>query len=136
MKDIICRPVTDEDLVELSEWYTHRKWRIPPNPNVLPESGYVAELDGKLLSVIWLYITNSGVGIVDWVATNPNSGTIGIRSLQKVLKYTENLANTKLNTFIHFTHNDKLSKFFNKKCGFKADGKVNINYKVLSQAEV
>lgn len=135
MKDVVCRPIQDDDLLEVSEWYTYRKWRVPPNPNILPKSAYVAEKDGKLLSVIWLYITNSGIGIIDWVATNPRSGTLGIRSLKNLLKYTEELADKDLNTFIHFTHNDKLSKFFSKKCGFKEDGKVNINIRVFNRAE-
>jgi hypothetical protein len=135
VKDVICRPIEDGDLLEVSEWYTHRKWRVPPNANILPKSAYVAEKEGQLLSIIWLYVTNSGIGIIDWVATNPHSGTLGIRSLKKVLKYAEDIVGNDLNTFIHFTHNDKLSRFFSRKCGFKEDGKVNINIKVFNRAE-
>jgi len=133
-KDTVVRDLTDEDMVEIVEWFKERKWRTPPASHALPGTAFVAERNGKLLSVVWLYVTNSGVGILDWVATNPEAGASGIVSLKKVLKYIETVVGDKMSTFIHFTHNDKLAKFFNKKCGYKNDGKVNISIKVLERS--
>lgn len=134
LKDITVRDLADEDMVEIVEWFKHRKWRVPPASHALPGTAYVAEQHGKLLSVVWLYLTNSGVGILDWVATNPESGPNGIISIKKVLKHIEGLVEDNLTTFIHFTHNDRLATFFNKKCGYKNDGKVNISIKVLERS--
>jgi hypothetical protein len=138
IKDIKVRDLTDDDMLEVTSWYVDRRWAYPPNPDILPQTAYVAELDGKLLAVIWLYVTNSRLGILDWVATSPKSGHRGIVAVKKIVDYIEELATVDgqgtLNTLIHFTHNDKLASYFNKKCGFKDNDKVNTNVKVLKPA--
>lgn len=132
LNDVTVRHLEDDDMVEVSGWFSERKWRVPPQKEMLPETAYVAEWDGKLLSVIWLYVTNSGICILDWVATNPKYPIRGIRSLKKVTEFAEEVAmKVDKRAFIHFTHNDKLAKHLNKKCGFKNDGKVNISIKLL-----
>ena len=82
MKDVIIRLIQDEDLPEVSEWFTARKWPVPPAGKMLPDTGYVAERvsDGQLLAVAWFYLTNSQVGIIDWIATNPKEAGNGLDS--------------------------------------------------------
>lgn len=126
MKNVTIRLIQDEDLVEISEWFAARKWPVPPSGKMLPESGYVAEKDGKLLSVAWFYLTNSQVGIVDWIATSPTAGATGIISLIKLLEHIEEISNGTTNVFMHFTPNDKLARFLKKKCGFKVTEKANV----------
>lgn len=131
LKNVIVRDLVEDDMVEISEWFVGRKWKVPPANHILPGTAYVAERNGDLICVVWLYITNSGLGILDWVATKPNAGPIGLLSIKKVLNYIEEVTGDKLTAFAHFTHNDKLATFFNKKCGYKNTGKVNMSVKLL-----
>lgn len=126
MKDVIVRLIQDEDLVEVSEWFVARKWTVPPAGKMLPDSGYVAEQNGRLLAVAWFYLTNSQVGIVDWIATNPQTTTLGLRSVIKLLDHIEEISKERTNVFIHFTPNDKLAAFLKRKCGFKVTEKANV----------
>lgn len=138
LKDIIVRDLTEEDMVEVSSWFTDRKWSMAPAPGILPASAYVAELDGELLSVAWMYITNSGLAFVDWIATNPKSGVRGIISVQKVFKYIDKLiARTgNIRACVSYTHNDKLAKYMSKKCGYNLDNtKVNILTRTYKEGE-
>lgn len=126
MKGVTIRLIEDDDLLEVSEWFAARKWPVPPSGKMLPESGYVAEKDGKLLSVAWFYLTNSQVGIVDWIATNPDAGATGLISIISLLRYIEDISEGRTNVFMHFTPNDKLARFLKKKCGFKIADKSNV----------
>ena len=123
IKDIKVRPITDDDMVEISEWFVKRKWSKPPSGGMLPETGYVAEENGKMLSVGWLYVTNSSVGIIDWVATAPDVGILGLISIKPLLRYIEEVTkgaeHQGVNNFLYFTSNEKLAKYIKKKCGFK-----------------
>jgi len=120
MKDITVRGLVEEDLVEVSQWFINRKWFAPPNGKILPEdTGYVAEIDGRLLSVAWLYITNSHIGIIDWIATNPESGTMGLKSIKKLLDYIEEVSRENITTYMHFTSNERFAKYIGKNCRFK-----------------
>ncbi len=116
-------------MLEISEWFAARKWPLPPvgGSKMLPETGYVAVKDGKLMSVAWLYITNSQIGIVDWIATSPAAGTKGLISVIKLISYIEEISVGRTNFFMHFTPNDKLARFLKRKCGFKiSETGVNI----------
>ncbi len=129
MKNVTIRLITDDDFPEISEWFSARKWPVPPSGKTLPETGYVAldTASNRLLSVAWLYITNSDVGIVDWIATAPEAGAKGLISVIDLLGYIEGISAGRCNVFMHFTPNDKLAKFLKRKCGFKiAETGVNI----------
>lgn len=125
LKNIEVRGLTDEDMPEVTEWFATRKWRVPPAGQMLPKTGYVATKGGQLLSVAWLYITNSQVAIIDWIATSPERGYVAIASVKKLLATIETEA-AGATVFMHFTPNDKLAKFLDKKCGFKTTEKANV----------
>ncbi len=134
LKDIKVREITDDDFLVVSEWFSARNWRMPPARDILPPLAYVAELDGRLLSVVWVYVTNCGLALLDWYATNPESGNTGIISVKYLTKYVIAVMEESETTTacISYTHNDKLADYLDKKCGFKKDKtKVNMCYKRL-----
>ncbi len=140
MKNVLIRDITDDDMPEISEWFAARKWTVPPGGKTLPETGYVAvdSVSNRLLSVAWLYITNSDVGIVDWIATAPESGAKGLISVIDLLEFIEGVSVSRCNVFMHFTPNAKLARFLKRKCGFKiAETGVNIctRRRPLSEAQ-
>lgn len=127
LKGITVRQLQDEDMVEVSEWFAKRNWNSPPQGQMLPSTGYVAVKEGKLLSVAWLYITNSAMGIVDWIATSPDAGFRGIASLENLINYIEDISKETTTSYFHFTPNDKLAKYLKRKCRFKiAETGVNL----------
>jgi len=134
LKDITIRELTEDDFLEVSRWFSARKWSHAPAKDILPPLAYVAELDGVLLSVVWVYVTNCGLVLLDWFATNPESGSRGIISVKKLTKYVVGVMEESGTTTacISYTHNDKLAEYLDKKCGFKKDSmKVNMCYKRL-----
>lgn len=134
LKDIKIRQLTDEDMVEVSSWFSDRKWKHGPAPKSLPPTAYVAEVGGKLLSVVWVYVTNSGLALADWIATNPRAGTKGIISVKHLFSRLDQilLASGNVSICISFTHNDKLAKYLEKRCGYKRDKtKVNMSYRYI-----
>lgn len=126
LKDIRVRPITDDDFPEISEWFVKRRWSVPPVGKMLPETGYVAVSGEKLLAVAWLYITNSQVGIIDWIATNPEAGIAGLVSVKKLVEYMEAVSAGSANVFMHFTPNDKFARYLKGKCRFKITEKANV----------
>ena len=131
LKNTTVRQLTDEDMLEISEWFANRRWSQPPRRHMLPETGYVAEREGKLLSVAWLYITNSSIGIVDWVATSPDAGYRGLASLVNLMDHIELVSKDDTQAWLHFTGNRKLAEYLKKKCRFKI-GERDINLGVRS----
>lgn len=125
LKNIRIRMIHDDDFAEISEWFVKRKWPVPPAGKMLPESGFVAEQDGTLLSVAWLYVTNSQVGIIDWIATNPEAGPSAIISVKKLLDYIE-LVSEQTNVFMTFVPSDKFAKYLKNKCKFKITEQANV----------
>ena len=114
-------------MLEVSEWFASRKWPRPPQGAMLPETGSIAELGGRKLSLAWLSITNSSVGIVDWIATNPDAGVKGLISIKALIDHIEGISREGVSSFLHFTPNDKLALYLKKKCGFKiAEKGINL----------
>ena len=124
--ELLVRLVREEDFVELSEWFSKRKWPVPPGPDILPKTGYVAVKGDEMLSVAWLYPTTTPVAFVDWMATNPESGTLGLRSLVKVLDHIKRISDPHVSRLMFLTPNDKLTKFAEKRMKFKKTEKANI----------
>jgi hypothetical protein len=135
LRDITVRHLEDDDLVEVSEWFASRKWPYPPQGAMLPKTGFIAELNGKKLSVAWLYVTNSSVGIVDWIATNPNVGVKGLISIKKLIDHIEDISRESVASYLHFTPNEKLARYLKKNCGFKiAEKGINLCIRTAREA--
>ena len=123
---IKVRLLTDDDMVEVSGWFKDRHWKIQPTSRTLPESGYLALDDDKPVAVVWLYLTNSGIGILDWMQSKPNSGERGVFAVKKLMDYVEDISRGSIHSLIHHTPNDKLANYLKKSCGFRLAGKENM----------
>lgn len=123
---IKVRPLEDDDMVEVVGWFQDKNWKIPPTDRVLPELGYVAEEKKKPLAVAWLYVTNSGVAIVDWLATHPRAGSRGIFAVKKLIEHIEESSQGKVTALVHYTSNDKLAGFLKGRCGFEITSKAHV----------
>ena len=84
MSDLNIRELVSADMPEICEWYVKHKWPVAPGPNILPSLAYIAEVNGKPLAVIWVYLTNSSIFWYEWVATNPDVGLKAFVSLKKL----------------------------------------------------
>ncbi|TXH10656.1 MAG: hypothetical protein E6R04_04805 [Spirochaetes bacterium] len=137
LKDLKVDLIREEDFVEVSEWFVRRKWPVPPAGQMLPPSGYVAySPDGMLHAVAWLYVTNSQIGIIDWIATNPESeGMVGLVGVKKIIDHIERIA-TDISVFMHFTPNDSFARYLKGKCRFKITEKANILTRRRASLEV
>lgn len=125
IKDIIVRPVVDEDYIEISEWLKDRKWPMPPARGSLPATGYIAEENGKPLAAGFLYLTNSSIGIFDWLSTNPESGYRGLVGLKKISEYIKRVSDPEVSVILSFQGNGKLANYMSKKLGYKKVEKVD-----------
>lgn len=117
--DFLVRDINDDDLVTVSEWFARRKWPVPPSPAILPKTGYVAERNGEPVAVAWLYITNSSLGLVEWSATDPESGIVGLRGLKKVMDHIKKISEPRVKVLFQFVPNKKLAKYMEKRFGFR-----------------
>ncbi len=86
IKDVKFRLLKEADMPEVSSWFVKHKWPISPGPEILPDTAYIAEIDGVPLAVSWIYLTNSTIFWLEWVATNPNYKVKSIISLKKLSK--------------------------------------------------
>lgn len=124
VKDIIVRPIEDDDYLEIGEWMKARKWPMPPSKGALPPTGYIAEENGEKLATAFLYVTNSSVAILDWITTNPKSGFRGIVGVKKINDHVKKITEPRVQAILHFCGNDKLATYMVKKLGYKKTDKV------------
>jgi hypothetical protein len=125
IKDIIVRPVQDDDYLEICDWLKDRKWTIPPAKGSLPATGYIAEENGKPIAAAFLYLTNSSIGIFDWLSTNPESGYKGLVGLKKISEHIKKVSDPDVSVILSFQGNGKLANYMTKKLGYKRVEKVD-----------
>lgn len=70
--DILIRDYTEADYDTACEWFAGWSWPILP-PSLFPKSGFVAEKDGVPLAMVWLYLTNSAWGVMEWLVRDPKA---------------------------------------------------------------
>jgi len=68
---------TDYDL--LSKWWEARGV-FGASLDMLPPSGFVYLDGGEPIAMVFLYITNSSVGFVEWLTTSPNRDLLTART--------------------------------------------------------
>tara|TARA_R110002167_G_scaffold34476_3_gene109749 strand:- start:443 stop:931 length:489 start_codon:yes stop_codon:yes gene_type:complete len=69
------RPVRAEDYDTLIGWWESYGHMLTPSLGLLPEdgkSGLVIEKEGKMISAAFVYLTNSDMGYIDFMVSNPN----------------------------------------------------------------
>ncbi len=57
-----------------ASWWVDRK-KTPPAIALLPKTGIVATLDGRLIAASFLYLANAGLAQIGFTAACPNSST-------------------------------------------------------------
>lgn len=61
-----------EDHAEICEWWKHYDWQ-PVQIELLPNIGFVIEHDGVNIVAGWLYQTDSKIGWIEWIISNPKA---------------------------------------------------------------
>ena len=74
-KEYKIRPVTVEDFKYLIEWWKHYDHCDVPTSDLLPNGGLgglVIEKDNKPIVASFMYLTNSSMGYIDFLVSDPN----------------------------------------------------------------
>ena len=72
--NIKVRQVTMEDYKQIDSWYKKRK-ELRPKITILPGNGlggFIVEKNGEPIAVIYLYLTNSNMGYIDNLISDPS----------------------------------------------------------------
>lgn len=62
----------EHDYPLVSSWWTAHHWPSVP-PGMLPKTGFVVEDETQGYCAGFLYRTDSGFGLLEWVVSNPHS---------------------------------------------------------------
>lgn len=68
---MVARALTPSDYPVLKEWWKAHEW-TPVNPEMLPKTGYIIDD----LCAGFLYTTDSCVGLIEWIVSNPKADKI------------------------------------------------------------
>lgn len=60
------QPFKTEHYSELSSFWSQYGWP-PPKEEVLPKKGFVAIFNGKIVAASFIYLSCSGMALLDWV---------------------------------------------------------------------
>lgn len=74
-KNYTIRNVTVEDYTTLIKWWESYEDVEVPDSGLLPNNGlggFVVEKEGKIRAAAYLYLTNSDIGYVDFLISDPN----------------------------------------------------------------
>ena len=70
-----ARPIEVEDHDTLMEWWESYDGIEIPDSGILPDNGlggFVMEKEGKMVAAAYVYLTNSAIGYIDFLISNPN----------------------------------------------------------------
>jgi len=70
-----ARPIKVEDHDTLMEWWESYDGIEIPDSSILPDNGlggFVMEKEGKMVAAAYVYLTNSAIGYIDFLISNPN----------------------------------------------------------------
>lgn len=66
---------TEAHYSELKEFWGQYGW-VAPSIDVLPRKGYVAISDGKVIAGAFVYLSESGMALLDWVIGDKNASPL------------------------------------------------------------
>lgn len=116
--------IKESEYQEVLGWFTEKRgWPYPPENWVLPETSFVARYKGKMMAACWLYVTNSPIGFIEILVTNPNASTlIAGRALHAAVKaaidYNKKLRG-RYSRVMAVTANESLQRLFKKQFKFR-----------------
>ena len=63
----------EKNFEEVSAWWRFWRWTNHPVPGLLSDIGFIVELNGLNICAGWLYTTNSLIGSMEFVVSNPHA---------------------------------------------------------------
>ena len=114
------RKYTHDDYEVIEEWFLAHGWPEAPEPRYLPTTGIIVEDDdGESVGVGFLYISNSELGFLDWIATRPGLGRRGIKVMDFLIATIVDAAKgVKVTRVLHMSK-PKYTRVFEKRYNFK-----------------
>ena len=90
------RPVVLEDRDTLSKWWESYDHMLVPSLDLLPEGGrggFAIEKKGRMIAAAFVYVTNSDMGYIDFLVSDPNyKGKDKYKILTKLMEACSELA--------------------------------------------
>jgi hypothetical protein len=127
---MIIRSFEPHEYEYISTWFKVRWGDAAPPLSALPTTGWVAEVDGAPSAAIWLYISNSTVGFMEWAVTNPDMPPVSaVRALKALVEFVQEqatLLEPPVDVILQFVVDEKLAGFYEKRLGFQNDGRATL----------
>lgn len=119
---MIWRKYLPEDYETIAPWFVQHGWKNAPEAGILPPTGIVICDEEKLspLAVGFLYLSNSPLGLLDWIAVRPGiPQTASLRALDLLVKTVQEAAQgAGVLALMHFTKG-KYVRVYEKRYGFQ-----------------
>jgi hypothetical protein len=61
----------EKHFAEVSTWWKFWRWTEHPTPVILSDIGFIVEAEGVNICAGWLYLTNSIIGSMEFLVSNP-----------------------------------------------------------------
>tara|TARA_R110002074_G_scaffold194553_4_gene360615 strand:+ start:356 stop:808 length:453 start_codon:yes stop_codon:yes gene_type:complete len=74
-KKINIRPIRVEDYLKLIKWWEYYDHVQVPSSDLLPDGGlggFAVEKEGRMIAAAYIYLTNSSMGYVDFLVSDPD----------------------------------------------------------------
>ena len=65
------RKVNEKDFINIDKWWIDWQGKTVPR-EILPETGFIAEIENKPISAIFMFKTNSSTAAIQWVVSDKN----------------------------------------------------------------
>jgi hypothetical protein len=114
----------------VAPWFVAHGWPVAPALEVLPTMGVLIFSDeDEPLAVGFLYISNSILGFIDWLATNPKLGVSGFKALQFLVEVLCGVAaGSGMKQVMHLSR-FKYVKVFERRLGFKKSEDLSVLFR-------
>lgn len=121
-----ARKFTGEDYPIVSEWYVAHGWPSAPHVGMLSSTGLIVEDETGPLAVGFIYLTNSAIGFLEWIATRPKMGAKALKALKFLFDEIKERCREMGIRVLHSFSDDKTLKIFTKLGGFHATEKATL----------
>ena len=101
------RKVNEKDFINIDKWWIDWQGKTVPR-EILPETGFIAEIENKPISAIFMFKTNSSTAAIQWVVSDKNYREENRNKvLQELIKTCEEEWKTDGGKFLFFWGNNK-----------------------------
>jgi hypothetical protein len=121
-----ARKFVAEDYPTIATWYVDHGWPSAPSVEMLSTTGIIIEDDDGPMSVGFIYMTNSALGFLEWIATRPGQGSRAIKALKFMFDEIKARCSEMGIKALHSFSDDKTIKIFTNLGGFKATEKATL----------